>query len=123
MGEGIRREKAHRVAGGAKPKTAPTARNMKKALQTLIVMFTVIQLDHCRAQANPVSSWQFRQPIALAGNYLDVAFGDGRFMAVSDNAVAVTSADGLQWSAVISHQAFLTLGCTILCHRASQNSL
>jgi hypothetical protein len=69
-----------------------------------LLIFTEI----CRA--DPFDTWTWRNPFPTGSHLAEVAYGNGRYVALGGNGATATSPDGVNW--VQGHQ--LPLGITLI---------
>ena len=62
-----------------------------------LLQFALLSLSPCGARAEWLDNWTLRNPRFTANSLLDVAYGNGSFVAVGDGGTVMTSLDGANW--------------------------
>ncbi|WP_221414169.1 immunoglobulin-like domain-containing protein [Paenibacillus sp. 598K] len=64
----------------------------------MALLIMVGSLPQMAVAASPLDSWTVRGPLPTGENLIDVAYGNGTYVAVGNNGVVMTSVDGASWT-------------------------
>src|SRR6266542_3200891 len=64
----------------------------------LTAVLALLISTHIGLAYQPLDTWTWRNPLPPPLSLIDIAYGEGQFVAVGESGIILTSADGVNWN-------------------------